>query len=159
MALRRRLAAAVVVLLVLGLGVWVVAPNLTPERGHMRSGYENYDGIWGNEYYEEEFAEIADRVFTQRTLVSGDALVSKSPLSPEELPEDSPARVHEDGTVLIPYVGQPFDSSEFALVKGEWDHEHCGVCRYSIGDGETFWVNASGDILCDACHDHYLPAD
>jgi len=58
--------------------------------------------------------------------------------------------------VEIPYEGQSFDAALFRLAKAQWDHEHCETCRCSIGEGETYWQNADGRILCDACYDHYV---
>lgn len=122
----------------------------------MKSGYDSYDGIWGNEYYDDEFECIADRSFTQKTFVSGDALVSIRPISPDEVPKHGQARFYENGTAAVPYEGQPYDPTTFKLVKASWDHEHCVVCQFAIGDQNTFWENPRRRILCDACYEHYV---
>ncbi len=125
----------------------------------MRSGYDNYQGIWGNPFYDNQFAEIDDRVFVRKTYQAADALVSIGPVDPLEIPKSCPARFYEDGTVEIPYTGQPFDAGKFKVVKDNWSHEHCCVCQFSIQPGHSFWVNAAGSMLCDECHDHYIKAD
>lgn len=122
----------------------------------MRSGYDNYDEIWGNEYYDDEFKEISDLVFVQKTFTRRDVLIFSDAVAPDEIPDYTQARHYRDGKVEILYEGQEFDATKFRLAKAQWDHEHCLACRFSIGDGNTFWQNASGDILCDACHDHYV---
>lgn len=103
----------------------------------MRSGFDKYDGIWGNPFYDDVFRGIADLDFTQSVFVERDALVSPG------------------GNQTL-YEGQPFDPTKVTLQKGVWDHEHCLVCRCQIVVKNTFWQNRKGEILCDACHDHYL---
>ena len=122
----------------------------------MRSGYDSYDGIWGNPYYDDQFAEITDRDFVQKTFHAGDALVSLRSLDRNEVPESRAARWYQDGTVEVPYTGQEFDATKFTLGKSRWSHEHCCVCEFSIREGNTFWANPDGTILCDECHDHYV---
>ena len=122
----------------------------------MKSGYDKYDGIWGNEYYDDQFGEISDRAFTQKTFVPSAALVSIGAVSPEELPEHNKARFYEDGTAQVPYEGQPYDPAKFRLVSVKWEHEHCAVCCFDIMEHHTFWQNSRGQILCDACHGHYV---
>lgn len=57
------------------------------------------------------------------------------------------------------YRGQPYDQSEFDLVEGRWDHEHCGICWFTITDGFTYWENADRiKLLCDACHEALVNA-
>ncbi len=122
----------------------------------MRSGFKSYEGIWGNPYYDEQFAEIVDHDFTQKVFTGGDALISVRPLDPSEVPAHVKARFYRDGTVEVPYSGQAFDAEKFRLEKGQWGHEHCYVCQFRIEDAHTFWMNGRGRILCDACHDHYV---
>lgn len=56
--------------------------------------------------------------------------------------------------VLILYLGGPYDTQRFSLVKGAWDHEHCSRCRAQIEAMATCWVTESGDfaILDEDCH-------
>jgi len=122
----------------------------------MKSGYDNYEGIWGNSYYDEEFDNISDLDFSHKTFTSSDSLVSIGPVNPDDLPKHEEARCYRHGTSEVPYVGQPYDPEKFKLVKGEWDHEHCLVCRFSIHNQNTFWQNSRGRILCDACYEHYI---
>ncbi len=116
--------------------------KLQPQQGR-RSGYDSYTGIWGNPYYEQEFAEITNRVFGYMVFRKGLALVE---------------RMARDGWVhSTPYDGKPYDET-WKLVPDEWDHEHCWVCQYSIGDGDGdgCWVNRENQFLCDACYGHYI---
>jgi hypothetical protein len=122
----------------------------------MKSGYDNYGGIWGNEYYDEQFDEIEDRTFVQRIFSPEDALVSIAEIPSDQFPKGQKFRCYEDGTIEIPYTGQPYDPSMYKVVKASWGHEHCYVCQFSITEGHSFWINSDGNILCDACHDHYV---
>jgi hypothetical protein len=107
-----------------------------------RSGHDDYSGIWGNPFYDDHAKEIASFDFVHKEFAPKPGLVSPA--------SDA------GGTVIEPYSGQPFDPEEKRLVQGVWDHEHCGVCFYSIGEGETYWENTDHFILCDACYDHYV---
>jgi len=121
----------------------------------MRSGHDDYTGIWGNAYYDDEFKAIRYLRFVQRTFKSADTLVSIGPIgSPDEV--SPPSRHCRDGTVEIPFEGQEFDKAKWRVVPGGWDHEHCKVCRFSISNGHTYWANEDGVLLCDACHEHYV---
>lgn len=92
-----------------------------------------------DDYHQREFAEIEDRAFVQRTFLSTAALV------------------RNDGKLWREYTGQPFDSSEFRIVEGMWDHEHCSVCFFTIKDGYSYWENTDRiKLLCDACHEAIL---
>lgn len=122
----------------------------------MRSGYDNYEGIWGNSYYDDEFGEIEDRDFVQKVFRSRPSLISNTALAPDDLAKHPEARVYEDGTVEIPYTGQDYDKAKFRLVVESWDHVHCRPCRYSVDEGQTYWENGTGDELCDACYEHYV---
>jgi hypothetical protein len=57
---------------------------------------------------------------------------------------------------VAPYHGGPYNEEEYELVENLWDHEHCGVCHFSIEEGHSYWEDGEGAILCDACHDHYV---
>lgn len=94
-----------------------------------------------DDYHRSEFRKIADREFLQRTFAS------------------TPALVANDGHIWREYTGQPFEASEFRVVDGMWDHEHCSVCFFTIKDGHTYWENGKRiKLLCDACHEASLKA-
>jgi hypothetical protein len=52
------------------------------------------------------------------------------------------------------HQGEPFDSQEFRLEAGGWDHEHCSVCNDTIRVNEECWITERGSfvVLCRACH-------
>jgi hypothetical protein len=109
----------------------------------MKSG--DYSISRDDEYYRNEFAEITDRQFSQRTFSSHAALVAKEPVNGHQVWSD--------------YHGEPYDTSKYDLVEGMWDHEHCSVCLFSIKDGYTYWENRDRiKLLCDACHEAILLA-
>jgi len=109
----------------------------------IKSGYANYDGIWGNAYYDDEAKPLLGLQFTQRTFQKTPALVA--------------IHVKNGFREEVPYVGQPFDSHKWKLVASKWDHEHCAVCQFSIEEGMTYWSTEDNRrLLCDACYGHYL---
>jgi hypothetical protein len=61
----------------------------------------------------------------------------------------------EGGTFWKPYRGELFDPTDYELVPGGWDHEHCDVCRARITDGDVYWTNAGPAHvdLCTACYE------
>jgi hypothetical protein len=102
----------------------------------MKSG--DYSISRDGEYHRKHLAEITDRAFVQRTFSSHAALVAKQPVNGHRMWTD--------------YRGQPYDKSEFDLVDGMWDHEHCSICWFTIKDGFTYWENTNRiTLLCDAC--------
>jgi hypothetical protein len=110
-----------------------------------KSGYDRYDGIWGNPYYDEELNGIGTADFIQKRFSPGPALV----------------RRNDKGLAFewIEFTGQDYDESQYVKVDGFWDHQHCNVCQYSIAtEDETYWENSKHFILCDACYGHYIKA-
>lgn len=106
----------------------------------MRSG--DFSVSRDDDYYRKEFAEIADRAFVQRSFASRAALVAKKPVNG--------CRVWAD------YHGQAYDESEYELVEGMWDHDHCSICWFRITDGFTYWENSGRiKLLCDACYEAF----
>jgi len=103
------------------------------------SGFDNYKGIWGNEYFEEDLKYVEDWNFKQEVFSNQPALVTKT----------------DQGTELTPYTGQKYDKNKYELVSYIWDHEHCMVCRFTISEGFSYWVNPDNDILCDKCYNKY----
>jgi hypothetical protein len=60
----------------------------------------------------------------------------------------------------LPYHGQRFDPSQFQLVEGGWDHEHCSVCSAKIVEGDRYWPNTDleegGEVdLCETCYQRF----
>jgi hypothetical protein len=96
-----------------------------------------------DEYHRKQFAEIGDPAFVQRTFFSHAALVAKQPVNGHRMWKD--------------YHGEPYDKSEFDLVEGMWDHDHCSICFFTIKDGFTYWENTNRvRILCDACYEAFV---
>jgi hypothetical protein len=109
----------------------------------MKSG--DYSISRDDKYHSDEFAEIADREFVQRTFTTHAALLAKERLN--------------GCTVYSDYHGEPYDNSKFDLVEGGWDHEHCSICFFTIKDGHTYWQNTNRiELLCDPCHEAMLRA-
>jgi hypothetical protein len=105
-----------------------------------RSGFDLTSYNWPDEYYQVTLRTITDFAFTQRTFAPRSALVAR--------------HVRDGYREEVEYHGQPFDASQFELVEGRWDHEHCAVCRFRLEPGHSFWENTTGMLLCDVCHDH-----
>src|SRR5947209_2231908 len=79
--------------------------------------------------------------YTKKRFTPGPALVSLQP--------------NEAGFYSsCPYHGEPFDSTRFRLVEGDWDHEHCYICFERIEPGDMWWAAAPPQEigLCLACH-------
>jgi hypothetical protein len=58
--------------------------------------------------------------------------------------------------VLIPYEGQEYEQTRFAVEKKAWDHEHCEACGINIKSMTLCWVTEPENpfiILCNSCHD------
>lgn len=109
----------------------------------MKSGYDKYDGIWGNPYYDKEVASLKSMIFTRRVFSKAPALVA----------------VHASNgwREECEYKGQTFDPKEWQLAANRWDHQHCCICQFSISEGMTYWATADDRrVLCDACHGHYM---
>ncbi len=103
----------------------------------MKSG--DFSVTRDGDYYRKQFADVADRSFVQRTFASHAALVAKT------------KRMWTD------YHGQAYEESEFDLVEGMWDHDHCQICWFRITDGFTYWENSNRvKLLCDACHEAFF---
>ncbi len=106
----------------------------------MKSG--DFTKPYGIDDYSEEFADIMDPVFVQRTFVTRSALVARALVNG--------CRVTKD------YHGEHYDPELYDLVPGTWDHEHCSVCLFTICDDHTYWENGERiKLLCDACHEVY----
>ena len=106
----------------------------------MKSGDFDYEYNWPAA--EEDFANILDFDFVQNTFTSKPSLR---------------ARKGSDGWIKeSEFKGQPFDESEFEIVLGAWNHEHCTLCLVAITGGMTFWTNQDDIvILCDKCYEHF----
>jgi hypothetical protein len=107
----------------------------------MKSG--DYSISHNDDFFRREFSQISDRNFTQRLFLSQPALVAKQPVNGHRAWRE--------------YKGEPYDKSEFDLVEGMWDHEHCAICFFTISDGFTYWENNRRiKLLCDACHEAFV---
>lgn len=61
--------------------------------------------------------------------------------------------------VLIPFDGQKYDPTRFAVEKKGWDHEHCEACGADIEPMTLCWVTEPGNpyvLLCSQCHDELM---
>jgi len=104
----------------------------------MLSGQDYPIDDWSNR--DEQFAKVSDRAFVRRNFSSYPSL----------------RRVCDGLAEWKPYDGGPFDATEWVVVPGGWDHEHCSFCMAKIVDGMSFWANGNDVILlCDYCHGHY----
>jgi hypothetical protein len=74
----------------------------------------------------EQLATFRRCTFIRRVFASCPSLRTKKPMDRDTLPPDS--RDGGEWYRSTPYTGQPFDSEEYELVEGGWDHEHCDVC-------------------------------
>jgi hypothetical protein len=109
----------------------------------MKSG--DYSVSRDDDYHLKQFAEITDSAFVQRTFVSHAALVAKRSVNGHRMWTD--------------HHGQAYDQSEFDLVEGMWDHDHCQICWFTITDGFTYWENSNRSrLLCDACYEAFTNA-
>src|ERR1700753_3458615 len=106
----------------------------------MKSG--DFSDSRDDEYYRKEFAALKERKFEQRVFSARPALVSKEPVNGHRMWKD--------------YHGEPFDSNQFDLVEGMWDHDHCGICWFTIVNGFTYWESDGRiKLLCDACYEAF----
>lgn len=106
----------------------------------MKSG--DYSISRDDEYYRKHLAEISDRAFVQSRFSSHAALVAKRPVNGHRMWTDD--------------RGEPYDKSEFDLVEGMWNHEHCSICWFTIKDGFTYRENTNRiTLLCDACYEAF----
>jgi hypothetical protein len=101
----------------------------------------NQDQDWS--YYDQQMAEVSDRQFIRHTFHEYPSLRSKHPQA--------------GWFVSKPYKGDPFNDSEWTLLPGGWDHEHCSLCFEKVTEGMNYWANANEvTILCERCHNHYF---
>lgn len=105
----------------------------------IRSGYDEPDPNPDWVLRDEEFARIESRDFVQQAFQPISALVCRT-----------------DRGIWRRYGGEPFDKTQWELVAGMWDHEHCQVCHAHIEPGMTYWAARKNTVLCDMCYDRYL---
>jgi hypothetical protein len=71
--------------------------------------------------------------------------------------QSRPALFNKKEGVCQAYSGGEYDKTQFDLGDRMWDHEHCDICGFSIGENYTCWVNNNYvNILCDECYDHFV---
>ena len=91
---------------------------------------------------DQRFAEISDFNFVRKVFRSVPSLRTRKPINGYYMTK--------------PYRGESYDESQYELIAGDWDHEHCGFCSVKISDGCAYWANADEVIiLCATCHEHY----
>ena len=61
--------------------------------------------------------------------------------------------------VLFLYKGGEYDTEQFTIEKGAWDHEHCTICEAHIESMTLCWVKRTGSyiLLCSECHKELNP--
>lgn len=121
----------------------------------MYSGFDDYQGIRGNEFYEDNLRDISNAPFVHKTFSRRPSLRSKHPLSIEQEAISRRWREFKDGTSECPWNEQQYNADLFEKIEDGWDHEHCCICRFTIDSGYTYWENQCEDIVCDACYNHY----
>jgi hypothetical protein len=96
-------------------------------------------------YYGKAFSEVKNHPYRQRTFSARAALVAKETVNGRRIWKN--------------YDGGSYDPTQFELVEGMWDHEHCSICFFTITEGFTYWESDSRiKLLCDACHEAFLKA-
>lgn len=74
--------------------------------------------------------------------------------------EPRDALVHRETRSIFLHAGQPYDSSQFDLVKGGWSHCHCVICwrdLLQIRDREHSEAYTNGqDWLCRNCYEIFV---
>lgn len=70
------------------------------------------------------------------------------------------ALVRNDGSRATIYTGQPFDSAQYQIGKGAWDHDHCEVCNWTF-HGSATPANITGyfngyNWLCTECYERFI---
>jgi hypothetical protein len=81
------------------------------------------------------------RDFTSQIFSSAPAMVKKEPVNGLR--------------IWTKYDPATFSDSEYEIVPGMWDHEHCSICWKKIQEGAPYWQNSQKHILCNACHDTF----
>jgi hypothetical protein len=114
--------------------VWMV---LDPTWGWERKRFQGADAV-AQDYDAKDTSIVGDReirVWTKLELVGGRGGASRHyPASDQSLPT----------------------SSEPRLVPGEWDHEHCDLCKTHIDEGEFGYCNQGGRWMCEKCYERYV---
>jgi hypothetical protein len=92
---------------------------------------------------DQQMAEVSDRNFVRHTFHASPSLRAK--------------RAEGRWIQSKPYKGEPFDDSEWTLVPGGWDHEHCTLCFERFTEGMMYWANGNEVVLlCESCHKDYF---
>ena len=93
---------------------------------------------YSSEYYQSSLQYIKGYDFCNKVFATVAALVTPNP---------------DGSSTAVRYLGQPLSiGGSQRIVTNGWDHEHCYVCMWTIGPGDSYWQNSAGDILCDECH-------
>jgi hypothetical protein len=72
-----------------------------------------------------------------------------------------PALVGKIYRTSRPYTGQPFDSKDYDLVPGGWNHDHCDICWWTLSASEkeecgTGYTDGLGNWLCTECFQQFI---
>jgi hypothetical protein len=120
---------------------------------------------------EEDTSQLSDYDWMQSRIPVLPALCAFTPddgaAGPEPIIEETLRRISsrarwyvvEGGLRLVmPYHGEPFDSSRFTIEPGGWDFDSCDVCQTYIAAMTLCWVTKNGPyfILCVGCHERYV---
>ncbi len=70
------------------------------------------------------------------------------------------ALVQRGSGMIVPYVGQPYDASEFEMVRGGWKRNLCEICGWELVESSDeqhgFGYTDGSRWLCSECHDRLL---
>lgn len=96
---------------------------------------------WQDDYYQSGcMSGITSMDFVNHVFVPTPSLKSRKPIDGGWFSEAQ-------------FCGQAYDPAAYDVVPGGWDHDHCGVCFWRIEEGDSYWKNSQGIILCDRCRD------
>src|SRR4029450_8153374 len=79
--------------------------------------------------------------FAERVFASSPAMVKKEPVNGHRM--------------WTKFDESRYNATEYDIVAGMWDHEHCSVCYERIADGDRYWENSESHILCPQCYEEF----
>jgi hypothetical protein len=104
----------------------------------------------------EQLAAFRRCTFARRVFAPYPSLWLKVPIDGSVLPPNPDEIESDEWHISKPYRGEAYDSEEYELRDGGWDHEHCDVCWAKVTDGMAYWPNVNPDAgqfdLCEACY-------
>jgi len=64
------------------------------------------------------------------------------------------------GGMTVPYVGQPYEPSEFEVVRGGWKRNVCEICGWELFESDdkqhSVGYTDGRRWLCSECHDNLI---